>query len=273
MNPTNELVQSLLILKQQEYGESISAGVAIDPQTEIIYISSWKGCRIIIFNKELEEQRFPKNKFIVKYPRGLRFKHRMLYVAESDRNTNHSCIKVFQRDGTLFQEFGSWGAHNSQLQLPLALDVDIHKNLYILNSSDGKIKLFSKEGKFISKFGRQELSWPIDIRIYKTLIYVLGHRIPLMFVFDYEQNFVTVFTLPFKGESSYFAINSSGELIFSVRQSVNIVVVNEHSYATLESPHHSNEADRKGIEMDNKENLVTVFCTRKGSFIQVIQDP
>ena len=275
MNPVNQVTQKVSVINQKKCGENNNlTGVAIDPETEIIYVANWSGNCIIAYNKQLERQEISKNKFLVRSPRGLRFKHGLLYVAESDGNKKISCVKVFQREGTLLQEFGSWGSNDSQFRYSLALDVDTYKNMYICNSGEGIIKVVSKEGKFISKFGRNNLVWPIDIRIHKTLIYVLGYRKPRMFVFDLEHNFVTEFCLPIKGSPSYFVLNSSDELIYSDNKCVNLLKVNGSISFILEYPHH-HHAGRKGIEMDSEGRIINVLLLQgcRGCYLQVIEDP
>ena len=275
MNTTNKVVKKMLILNQHQSSNIIAEGLAIDPETETIYISFWRGCRIVVYNKEMNEQKFPNNKFKVKYPRGLRFKHRMLYVTESGRKLLHSCIKVFQRNGTLLVKFGVWGGHESQFRNPLALDVDYHKNMYICDANNETIKVFSKEGKFISKFGKGNLHWPIDIRIHETLIYVLDYTKLRMLVFDFEHNFVTKFGFPQNVMPSYFVINSYGELILTLERSINLMKVNEHNSLILEYPHEYtyDNTGRSGIGMDSKERIISAFRTQGSTFLQVIEDP
>ena len=253
-------VQRMLInLRVHPKVLSAAEGLAIDTETETIYISSWRGCRILVFKGESEEE-IPElsNLFIVKYPCGLRFKHRMLYVTESDKLGSHTCIKVFQRNGKLLMTFGPWGTYKVQFIHPLALDVDIDKNMYICNAEGGTIKVFSKGGKLISEFGKGNQLKPTDIRVYKTLIYVLDHKNPRVLVFDYKYNFVTEFAIPQIIKSNYFVIN---ELILSSK-----CCDNSHYFT------HYCTNGRRGIDMDSKERLISAFHAVSGYTLQVIED-
>ncbi|KAI6660988.1 PEP-CTERM domain protein [Oopsacas minuta] len=252
---TQELIHNAFVINQIDCGKSYAAGLAIDPETSKIYISDWKGNCVHVYDKDLKENSKFNNKTPIRSPRGLRFKDGMLYVAESNGNIDHSCVKVFLRDGTFIQEIGHWGSHEQQFRLSLALDVDEYKNIYICDRGHSIIKVMTSEGKLLSKFGRENLKWPIDIRIYKTFIYVLDHKYTHMFVFDLEHNFVTEFCLPSRYTSSYFVINSEGEIIFSDNKNGRLVKIN--GFHTLiyhtQLPHNRIDISNKGIEMDREE--------------------
>lgn len=267
-----ELIQNTVVLNQTECNIICATGLTIDPDTSDIYVSDWSRSLIQVYDKNLSRKGSFKVKEELHYPRGLRFKRGKLYVTETSGNRNYYKFKVFSRNGTLIQEI--WDSHKLKFNHCLALDVDRKENIYVCDASNRVIKVTSAEGDFISEFGRGKLTWPIDIRIFKTLIYVLDFKTSLMFIFDLEHNFVTNFSLPSKCQASYFAINSNGDIIFSDKKMNRLVKINGNH--TLVIPFEGLNGKYKGsickgIEVDKEGRIISVCQAEKG-ILRIIED-
>ena len=58
--------------------------------------------------------------------------------------------------------------------------------IYVCDSNNKRIQILSKHFKFISKFGEDSLSEPLDIKLSKDYIYVLDVSNPCVYLFDYD---------------------------------------------------------------------------------------
>ena len=274
MNWSNkELIQSTVVLNQTNCDMACATGLTIDPDTSDIYISDWKENIIQVYDGNFTCKGSFKINEKVHHPRGLRFRHGMLYVAETSGNKNYYKVKVFSRKGVLMQEI--WDSHKLQFNHCLALDVDHKENIYVCDANNRVIKVTSADGNFISGFGRGKLTWPIDIRIFKTLIYVLDSRTTSMFIFDLEHNFVTSFSLPSNCHASYFAINSNGDLIFSDKHQNRLVKINGDHVLIIPLEgldcKYKGKSVCKGIEVDKEGRIISVCQANKG-ILRMIED-
>ena len=267
--------QDMVVIREKHYqsgrGVPYPTGLAIDLNSKQIYISDWKANCIDVFSKSLAWEKI-FTKFRIKSPRGLRFKHNMLYVAESDGNIQHSCIKVFYKNGVLAQEIGCWGERRLRFQYSLSLDVDTSGNIYICDALNAAIKISSDEGNFVAQFGFKYLQWPIDIRIYNTLIYVLDYHTKCMSVFTLlDYYLVTKFKLPRQcAQPNYFVINQENELII-VDKLDHIYKMNEFHIFMLVGKEKT--INRKGIEINGEGNLVHILSNQEKGHLQIIEDP
>lgn len=88
-----------------------------------------------------------------------------LYVAD---NNNH-CIKILNSsDLTFFNNFGSYGSGDGQINEPYDVAFDSTGNVYVADCNNNRIQVFTAEGQFVMKFGRYgsgdgELDQPIGI--------------------------------------------------------------------------------------------------------------
>jgi len=57
----------------------------------------------------------------------------------------------FDRNGNLLSSFGSKGSGNGEFRFPLGIDIDKSGKVYIADSGNHRLQVFSPEGKFIDK--------------------------------------------------------------------------------------------------------------------------
>ncbi len=89
----------------------------------------------------------------------------------------------------LFQVIGHTGVENGLFDRPEGICVDAADNIYVADSCNHRIQVFSPEGKWLRTFGKAghgvgELSYPYDVRVDKT---------GLEFVCEFENSRIQVF--------------------------------------------------------------------------------
>ena len=63
------------------------------------------------------------------------------------------CIKVLDQSGQFVRSIGRRGEMNGELYGPLSLAADKHGNVFVCDSGNHRVQIFSVEGNFIGKFG------------------------------------------------------------------------------------------------------------------------
>ena len=116
--------------------------------------------------------------------------NKKVYVADIN------CIQILNSDLTFSSSFGS---DNGQFQFPLDVACDSTGNVYVADSQNHCIQVFTAEGDFLRKFGEcgkgnGELNWPTGISIDSdNVVYVTesgNHRVS---VFTSQGEFLTSF--------------------------------------------------------------------------------
>ena len=123
--------------------------------------------------------------------------NKKLYVA--DKN-NHR-IRVLNPDlyNYYSSTFGSQGSDNGQFQAPWDLACDSIGNVYVADSENNCIQVFTSEGRFLRKFGEKgtgngELNFPSSISIDgDNVVYVTEYNNHRISVFTCEGKFLTSF--------------------------------------------------------------------------------
>lgn len=158
-------------------------GIAIDPETGHLYVSDSPRHLIFIFDHDGNTlARFgTAGKQPAKFGRrgvngttDLRLSQHKLILADG----NSCALKFFDLQGRLQKEVGIFGGACGLEPRRVGLDVDAAGNIYISDGALGTIRIYDKDGKFLSAFGssgrrRGELLSPSCVRIgLKGLIYV-----------------------------------------------------------------------------------------------------
>ena len=60
-------------------------------------------------------------------------------------------VKVFSKDGVFLHSIGTFGTGDGQLRHPIDLSVDSFSNLVVCDHDNGRLQIFTLDGKFVSK--------------------------------------------------------------------------------------------------------------------------
>jgi len=125
-----------------------ASGVAVDPDSGDIYVSSWYNDRIYHYTKD-GQQAFPAvigspgtgpGQFVT--PWDIDIIGGLLYVTDADR----ACVVVYDRAGNFVGEFGSAGSRAGQFQNPSGLTHDSAGKIYIADAGNDRIQVFDTLG-------------------------------------------------------------------------------------------------------------------------------
>ena len=108
-----------------------------------------------------------------------------VYVSETNDDTNW--IRKLTLDGTIITTFGGMGQGNGQLYQPYGIALDSGNNVYVCDTFNHRIQVFSEHGVFLRGWGAQgsaagQFNGPMGIGVNKTTgdVYVAdtnNHRI------------------------------------------------------------------------------------------------
>ena len=132
------------------------------------------------------------------YPTDIAFNtgNKRFYVAE---NLNHR-IQILNFDlSTSVLSFGKKGSGKGCFDCPYSVACDSTGNVYVADTRNHRIEVFTAEGKFLRMFGRHgkgkgELGYPIGVAIDTSdMVYVSEHSNHRVSVFTFYGQFVTSF--------------------------------------------------------------------------------
>ena len=126
----------------------------MDDEDNILVTESWNN-RIQKFTSDGKFMLAAPNNLGLNFPAGIAIhpRSKKLYVADA----NNGCIKILNSsDLTFFNSFGSHGRDDGQLYLPMDVAFDSTGNVYVTDSYNDRIQVFTAEGQFVTKFGRHD---------------------------------------------------------------------------------------------------------------------
>ena len=112
-----------------------------------------------------------------------------VYVVDN----NHRIQILNYHDLSFSNTFGKHGSSKGEFLYPWAIACDSTGNVYVADSANHRIQVFTSMGKFLRLFGLLELVWPIGIALdAEDIVYVIddNHRVS---VFSSEGQFVMSF--------------------------------------------------------------------------------
>ncbi|KAI6661269.1 PKD domain-containing protein, partial [Oopsacas minuta] len=93
-------------------------------------------------------------------------------------------IAVLYRNKTEpIRRIGKYGSVKGELKYPNGLALDGH-NIYIANTGNKRIQIFSTEGKFIHEFGKGQLNFPHGIALNNEWVFISDSRLNAVIKFS-----------------------------------------------------------------------------------------
>ena len=146
-------------------------GLALDEPNQLIYMADWENSRIQVVSfagKFLK--RFGQG--ILKLPWGIAVTEDNVFVTDCDL---HALIKFSKKDYQLVRRTGTKGEGEGQLNHPCGLCIDYNTDVYVADSINNRVSVFSKDLNFLTCLDTQQLEYPKDVKVTPSCIVVLDN--------------------------------------------------------------------------------------------------
>ena len=136
-------------------------GITLDEPNQLIYIADWLNSRIQVVSftgKFLK--RFGQG--ILKSPWGIAMTEDNVFVTDIRL---HALLQFSKKDYKLVRRTGTFGGGEGQLNNPIGLCIDYNGDVYVAESSNNRVSVFSKDLNFLKHLGTQQLKNPFDVKV------------------------------------------------------------------------------------------------------------
>ena len=144
-------------------------GLALDEPNQLIYIADYWNSRIQVVSfagKFLK--RFGQG--ILMFPWGIAVTEDNVFVTDSRL---HALLQFGKKDYKLVRRTGTEGGGEGQLHYPYGLCIDYNGDVYVAESSNNRVSVFSKDLNFLKHLGTQQLKTPHDVKVTPNSVVVL----------------------------------------------------------------------------------------------------
>ena len=204
-------------------------GVVFDSKTNNIYVADQSNNRVQVFDKD--------GKYLFKFgdidgPGKMKSPLCIAIYKEKVFVTQHQGVLVFDLKGNFIIQIGDTGSGEGQFNNPYGITVNEYNgDIYVCDSSNKRIQIFSENYSFKSQFGKETLQSPTDIQLTRDNIYVLFDAKPFLTIFNY--NFTPVQNIISNSISNYlncpfsFVIDGAGNIIVSDQGLNSVFIFNQ----------------------------------------------
>ena len=168
------------------------------------------------------------------------------------------------------KQFGEAGDKKGELNCPMGLALYRNESIYIADTGNHRIQIFSTAGEFLSEFGKEQQSFPYSIALYDKWVFVGDLGFPWTAVFKFQitnnkficQSARDVLNFPFG-----IAVDTDGEVLVADCYNNRIAVLNlelkfvrEVGKRKLKSPRDVKVNNNNIFVADNSEtNNIHIF--------------
>ena len=144
-------------------------GLALDEPKQLIYIADCYNSRIqvVLFAGKFLK-RFGQG--ILESPYGIAVTENNVFVTDIDF---HALLQFGKKDYKLVRRTGTKGGGEGQLKYPFGLCIDYNGDVYVAESSNDRVSVFSKDLNFLKHLGTQQLKNPHDVKVTPNSVVVL----------------------------------------------------------------------------------------------------
>ena len=218
-------------------------GISFDESAELVYIAELEKSRvqIVSFNGEFVTQ-FGQDK--LRDPWGIAVTKECIFVTDTEQ---HAVFQFNKKDLKLINRTGTERKGKGQLNYPRGLCIDTIGDVFVADSSNHRVSVFSKNLGFKSGMGIGKLQNPQDVKIKGDCVLVLDWSPKCVHFYSRDGHILSsCIAQGCKQDSlintpSFFCVDSSGSIIISD---------NDHHAINIftKSGHHIHTFGRKGNE-------------------------
>ena len=208
--------------------ELYAAGIAFDDITELTYLADWGNSRIQIMSLRGEFLAQFRNDKLVN-PWGIDVTNEYIFITDIGI---HAVLQYSKKDFKLINRVGARGSKEGELNDPHGLCIDTNGDVFIADTHNNRISIFSKLLKFETCIGIGNLYYPIDVKLISDRVVVLDWSPNSVHFFSREGSFLSSCIPPQHSDSSlnapyFFCLDRAGNIIISDRYSHDIKIFNE----------------------------------------------
>ena len=125
------------------------------------------------------------------------------------------------------KKFGTKGKEKGELNFPSGLALYRNESIYIADTDNGRIQIFSTAGKFVAEFGKEQLYRPHSIALNDKWVFVSDYYHDAVFKFQITRNKYVCQSA--KGELDYphgITVDTNGEVLVADCNNNRIPVLN-----------------------------------------------
>ena len=145
-------------------------GLVLDEPNQLIYTADYGNRRIQVVSfagKFLK--RFGQG--ILESPYGIAVTEDNVFVTDC---TLHALLQFGKKDYKLVRRTGAEGGEEGQLHYPYGLCIDYNGDVYVADSVNTRISVFSEDLNFLKHLGTQQLTYPRDVKVTPNSVVVLN---------------------------------------------------------------------------------------------------
>ena len=149
--------------------ELYARGLALDEPNQLIYIADMGNSRIqvVSFDGNFLD-RFGQG--TLKKPFGIAVTEDNVFVTDTNL---HALLQFRKKDYKLMRRTGTKGGREGELNIPRGLCIDNNGDVYVADSDNHRVSVFSKDLKFLNCLGTEQLKYPRDVKVTQDSVVVL----------------------------------------------------------------------------------------------------
>ena len=152
--------------KELKYAKAL----VLDVVNQLIYIADSDNNRIQVVSFEGKFlKRFGQD--ILKEPWGIAVTEDNVFVADSDL---HALFQFRTKDCNLVRRTGTDGTAEGQLHVPSSLCSDYNGDVYLADTHNNRVSVFSKQLQFLKCLGTQQLKTLVDVKVTPNSLVILN---------------------------------------------------------------------------------------------------
>ena len=235
-------------------------GVVFNSKTNNIYVADQSNNRVQVFDKD--------GKYLFKFgdmdgpgkmksPLCIAIYKEKVFVTQFQGG----CVLVFDLKGNFIIQIGNTGSGEGQFNSPRGITIsEFNGDIYVCDSSNKRIQIFSENYSFKSQFGKETLQYPTDIQLTRDNIYALFDAKPFLIIFDYNftpvQNIISNSISNYLKSPYFFVIDGAGNIIVSDHVLNSVFIFNQQG----ELLHSLKDGISKpiGVCIDSKGRIIVV---------------
>ena len=125
------------------------------------------------------------------------------------------------------KKFGTNGKEKGEFDCPLGLTLYKNESIYIADTWNNRIQIFSTAGKFVAEFGKEQLNRPYSIALNDKWVFVSDYRHNAVFKFQITNNKYVCQSA--QGELNYpngITVDTNGEVLVADYHNNRIAILN-----------------------------------------------